>query len=122
MKPETLIYEKVKNIIPENAEKTIFFAGISDTSYEVYFYTYILGMPVQCYNLAEQGKLDENELDKVFEAIVGIVKESTVFVADKYNVATIKVDKSGIKMNMDYYDKDGRIYKIKKKWEQDNIK
>ena len=121
MKPETLIYEKVRNIIPDNSEKTTFFAAISQTSYEVFFYSYIDGKSIQCYELAEDDKLDANELDKVFEAIVDIIKDSKVFIADKYNIATIKVDKSGIRMSMEYHDRNVRMYKIKKDWEQKNI-
>lgn len=121
MKTETLIYEKVRNIILDNSEKTFFFAAISQTSYEMFFYSYIDGKPIQCYELAEEDKLDANELDNVFEAIVDIIKVSKVFNSDKYNIATIKVDKSGIKMSMEYYDRDVRLYKVKKEWEQKNI-
>lgn len=121
MKPETLIYEKVRNIIPDNSEKTLFFAAISQTSYEIIFYSYIDGTPIQCYELTEEDQLDVNELDKVFEAIVDIIKVSRVFNSDKYNIATIKVDKSGIKMSVEYYDRNVRMYKVKKEWEQKNI-
>lgn len=122
MKPETLIYEKVRNIIPEKSDKTVFFAAISQTSYEVFFYSFIDENPIQCYELAEQDLLDENELDAVFEAVAGIIRESKIFIADKNNIATIKVDKSGIKMDMEYADKDARMYKIKKEWEEKNVK
>lgn len=118
MKPETLIYEKIKKIIPEKSEKTVFFAAMSQTIYEVFFYSFIEGNYIQCYELAEQGKLDENELDHVFDAIVDIIKNSKLFIKDKYNIATIKVDKAGIKLDMEYYGKETGIYKIKKEWKQ----
>ena len=118
MKIETLIYDKVKPIIPTESDKTVFFASITQTSYEVFFYALIDGNPVQCYELAEESKLDENELDSVFAAIVDIIKESKFFHDDNNNVVTITVDKSGIKMDVEYYEKDARMYKIKKEWEQ----
>lgn len=121
MKPETLIYEKVRQIIPKCSSKTVFFVSVTETSYEVFFYSFIDDKPIQCFELAEQGKLDANELDSVFAAIVDILKESKVYNAEKNNVATITVDKSGVKMNMAYEDKDVRIYGIKKKWKQNNI-
>ena len=121
MKPETLIYEKIKKVIPDNSDKTVFFAAISKTSYEVYFYSYIDGNPIQCYELVEQDKLDGNELDESFEAVVDIYKESKHFNPDKYNIATIKVDKSGIKMDVEYFEKDVRMYKLKKDWKENNI-
>lgn len=118
MKPETLIFTKIRSIIPTESDKTIFFASITQTSYEMFFYTFIGGKPVQCYELAEEGKLDENELEAVFAAVVDIIKESKVYKPDKNNIATITVDKSGVKMNVEYYDKDARMYKIKKEWEK----
>lgn len=121
MKPETLIYEKVRDIIPEKSEKTVFFAEVSETSYEVFFYSYIDGKAVQCYEFTEQDKLDENDLDEVFEAIAGIIRKSKVFISGKYNIATIKIDRCGVKMYMDYMDKDVRMYKIKKEWEKNNL-
>ena len=56
-----------------------------------------------------------------FEAIAGIIRDSKVFDAAKINIATITVDKSGIKMEVEYVDKNARMYKIKKEWEQNNI-
>lgn len=118
MKPETLIYDKVRKIIPDKSEKTMFFVGITKSSQEVFFYSFIHGQAVQCYTLAEQDELDENELASVFTEMVKIIKESKVYRADKYNVATIAVDKSGIKMDMDYYDMDVSEYKVQKEWKK----
>lgn len=121
MKIETMIYEKVRDIIPENSEKTIFFTYVDANSYEIFFYSYIKGKFQQCYNLAEQGIIDVNDLDKAFETIAKIIRESKVFIADKRNIATIKVDKSGIKIEMSYADKEDRLYHIKKSWINDHI-
>ena len=121
MKPETLIYEKVRGIIPERSRKTVFFAAVSATGYELFFYSYIDGSPVQCYALAEQGRLDANELDAVFEAVAGIIRASKNYKADKYNIATIWVDPSGIRMNLEYAEKDAGMYGIKKDWKQRNL-
>lgn len=116
MKAETLIFDKVKSIIPDNSEKTVFFAAISNTSYEVFFYSFKDGKAVQCFTLAEQGVLDGDELDSVFEAIVKIIKESKDYNQDKLNIATITVDDAGMKMNIDYYEINDRLYRIKKDW------
>ena len=121
MKAETLIDDKIRPIIPTGSDKTIFFISISQTSYEVFFYAFIDGKPEQCYELAEKGDLDENELDLVFADIVKIIKESKLFQSDKINITTITIDKSGVKMDMEYYEKDARMYKIKKEWEQKMI-
>ena len=53
----------------------------------------------------------------MFATVVDIIKESKLFHSDKNNIVTITVDKSGVKMDMEYYEKDARLYKIKKEWE-----
>lgn len=121
MKPETMMYKKITQIVPENSDKTIFFASITKTSYEVIFYSFINGEPKQCYTLAEEGKLDENMLAEVFDSMVNIIRSSKLFKEDKINIATIRFDKSQIKMDMEYYEKDVRMFKIKKEWHQKNI-
>lgn len=121
MKPETLIFDKVRKILPDKSDKTIFFVGITKTSQEVYFYSFINGEAVQCYTLAEQYELDENELAEVFSEIVEIIKNSKLYIPDKYNVGTISIDKSGIKLDMGYYDMDASEYRIQKEWKKDKI-
>ena len=121
MKPETLIFDKIRKIIPDKSEKTVFFVGITKTSQEVYFYAFIDGQAVQCYTLAEQYELDENELAEVFSEIVGIIKESKLYNPDKYNVGTILLNKSGIKLSMGYHDMDASEYRIQKEWKKENI-
>ena len=116
MKPETLIYHKVKNMIPDNSEKNIFFAAIGKTSYEVFFYSFFDNKPIQCFTLAEQDLLDGNELDAIFEEIVNIIKASKIYDENKLNIATIVLDKTGVRMTIDYHEKNARLYKIKKDW------
>ena len=121
MKLETLIYDKIKKIIPEKSEKTIFFAGITNTSKEVYFYTFIDGKYEQCYTLAERYEIDENELSKVFSDVVKIIKDSTLYLNDKYNIATIIVDNEEVSIKMEYSDMNKSEYKIQKEWKKNYI-
>lgn len=121
MKPETLIFDKVRKILPDKSEKTVLFVGITKTSQEVYFYSFINGEAIQCYTLAEQYELDENELAEVFSEIVGIIKDSKLYIPDKYNVGTITVDKSGIRLDMRYHEMDASEYRIQKEWKKENI-
>lgn len=121
MKVETLIYDKVRSIIPNKSSKTVFFASVSETGYEVFFYAFIDGQPVQCFELAEKDLLDENELDNVFADVVGIIKKSEVYHSGENNIVTITIDDSGVKMDMAYVDRDARMYEIKKEWKQKMI-
>ena len=38
MKIETLVFDNLKKMIPADASKTILFAGVADTNYELFFY------------------------------------------------------------------------------------
>ena len=118
MKPETLIYDKVRKIIPLNSEKNIFFAGMTNSSHEVFFYSFFNGQPKQCYALAEEGVLDENELAAVFSELVEILRESKEYKEGFYNAATIIVDKAGIKLDMNYHDMEESEYIIQKEWKK----
>lgn len=120
MKPETLIFDVIKRIIPEKSKKTIFFVGITDTSQEVFFYSLIEDKMVQCYTLAEQYELDENELSKVFSDVVNIIKASKYYIEGKYNVGTIILDKTGINLDMEYFDMESSEYRIQKEWKIHN--
>ncbi len=121
MKAETLIYEKVRPIIPIGSEKTVFFASVTETSYEMFFYAFLDGKPKQCYALAEQNVLDENELDSVFKEVATIIRESKLFRKEKNNIVTFNVDQSGVRMDIRYYEKDAHMYRIKKEWKGKNI-
>lgn len=121
MKAETLIYDKIKKVIPDKSEKTIIFVGMTNSSHEVYFYSFIEGRAVQCYTLAEQYELDENELAEIFSNIVKILRQSKYYHTDEYNVGTINIDKCGITITMEYYDMEASEYKIQKEWKKTNI-
>ena len=47
-----------------------------------------------------------------------VIKKSKVYQNDKNNIATITVDKSGVKMDMEYVDKNARMYGVKKEWKK----
>ena len=121
MKPETMIYDKVRGIIPEKSEKTVFFVGMTDTSQETFFYAFIDGKQIQCFTLAEQGELDENELADEFSDVVNVLRESKLYTPGKFNVGTIIVDKSGIKLGVENYEMSVSEYKIQKEWKANNL-
>ena len=53
MKLETLAYDNIKKVLPKGALKTVVYANISDTSYEIFFYSLFPGQGYkQCYELA----------------------------------------------------------------------
>ena len=121
MKPETLIYDLAKQIIPARSQKTVFFAGLTPTSQEVYFYALIDGRYRQCYALAEAGMLDAGRLTAVFAEIAAVLKDSKAYKADKYNTAAVVIDKTGVKLIMEYHDLEAGRYQIHKAWKHTYI-
>ena len=115
-----MIYDKIKNIIPDKSEKNIFYFGITDTSYEAFFYSFMEGKAIQCFTLAEQNMLEENVLAEVFSKVVGIIKDSKLYDPCKYNVCTIIVDKNGIKFDVEYHEIKESEYRIQKAWREKN--
>lgn len=47
--------------------------------------------------------------------------EQNDFMVILNQIVTISIDQSGVKMDVEHYDKVVRMYKIKKEWEQKHI-
>lgn len=117
------ICTKIETVIPKNADKTIVFAEISDTSHDIFFYSYINSKPHQCYKLAEDGVLDANNLDIVFDQISNIIKRSGLYVSGKCNIVTIVLEKRDVKkISVEYFNNKAGLYNIKKEWKKEYIK
>lgn len=123
MKLETVIYDELKKVIPDKSVKTVLFAKVAKTNYEMFFYSYFKGeeKPIYCFTLAENDKLDENVLDAVFEKIAKFVRDSEKFQPDKNNIITYIIEQSGIDFTIEYFDKDKKIFEIKKEWKIKNL-
>lgn len=119
MKLETLVFDSLKKIIPKDATKTVLFASVMDTRYELFFYCLFEdGAFKQCYTLAEDGILDSHLLDITFAKIVEQIKSDKKYKADNCNVFTVTVDNNSVLMDVDYYSKNAKVYKIKKEWKE----
>lgn len=66
--------EQIAKIVPEfnNLELR---ATVSDTSYSIEFFVSINGEKKQCYELADNGIIDEEELDEVFARIAEYIRK-----------------------------------------------
>ena len=122
MKIETLVFDSLKKIIPQDASKTVLFANVTDTSYELFFYSlFDDGIFKQCYTLVEDGILDAHLLDMTFAKIAEQIRADKKYQPDSKNVFTFTVDERGVCLNVDYYSEDARMYKIKKDWQEKYI-
>lgn len=123
MKTETLIYDKLKKVLPKEATSTILFALVTSTSYELFFYSKINGFEKQqqCFKLSEMGVIDDKELDEVFLDISNIIKGIPEYSDDMINVLTYEINSLGVKLLIEHFDKTYSIYKIKKNWKNKYI-
>jgi len=117
LKIETLVFDSLRKIIPQDASKTILFANVTDTSYELFFYSlFDDGIFKQCYTLAEDGILDAHLLDMTFAKIAEQIRADKKYKANSNNLFTFTVDGHGIVLDVDCYGADAKLYKIKKEW------
>lgn len=119
MKLETLVYDTIKKVIPKEATKTAVYANVNDTSYEMFFYSFLpLDGYRQCYELAEDRCLDAHTLDLVFEEIAEMIKADKNYKAGSNHLFTFLIDAEGIQSVVEYLSKDARIYCVKKEWKE----
>ena len=122
MKLETLIYDAIKKVIPQESLKTAVYANVNDTSYEIFFYCLFPQNGYrQCYDLAEADVLDAHLLDMTFEEIAKVIKTDKAYESERNNLFTFIIDASGIKMTVEHFDKDTRMYRVKKEWNEKNL-
>ena len=79
--------EQIAKIVPEfdNLELR---ATVSDTSYSIGFFAPISGEKKQCYELADDGIIDEEELDEVFARIAEYIREGSDYKKGSINKVT----------------------------------
>lgn len=121
MKTETLIYDRIKAILPDSSEKTVFFTMVSRTGYEIIFYTFFDGVPKQCFTLAQEGFFEENELDEVFADVAELLRGAKEYRPEFLNLATLTIWRGRLSMEFQYYERNEKLYAIKKKWKQEYI-
>ena len=74
----------VKELLP-NFKKLEFRATIGDTSHSVEFFVWIGNIRQQCYELADNGKIDETKMEKLFETYAEYIRSSDVYKKGEVN-------------------------------------
>lgn len=66
-----LIATKLQEILPADWEKVIFYAEVTDSSYEIFYYVFVSDReaPLQCYDIPELYEIEEEKIDEVFEEL-----------------------------------------------------
>lgn len=114
---EEFIYKKLLEVIKIPYKKISFFGKITDTNYEMFFFVNDGNKDIQCYQLAENGQLDETEIDLCFKMIAQEYRKNEAFSQDKLWIISFVLDDSSIiEYNIEQYEKNERVYKLKKNW------
>ncbi|MCD8151281.1 MAG: hypothetical protein LUE92_17405 [Clostridiales bacterium] len=116
------IFELTDSILPNGAIRVIFFCEVEDRAYEIFYYAIFPNdIRKQCYELVEQGEIDETDLDENFDKIATFIRNSSSFNPDKRNVVTIEVEGSNERVEIEHVSKDVGLYGIKKNWKMKNL-
>ena len=76
--------EQLSRLLPDY-EEIDFRANISDSSYSVEFFVTADGKRMQCYEMADEGIIDEDELNACTEAIANYARKTADFKKGEVN-------------------------------------
>ena len=117
MEIEQEIYFLLSNIIPTDAVEFLLFCEAESTAYEMKFYVrFTNGLQKDCYTLAEQGLLNEDGIDNMFQQIYEKLILTKEFNPQKRNVFTFKTDRRLYFFIAKQYDRAINLYLIKQEW------
>lgn len=80
-----LIADKLQDILPQGWNKVVFYAEVTNDSYEMFYYVFTSesNKPIQCYELPDLSEINEEQIDAIFEELYEPLREEqSVLVAD----------------------------------------
>ena len=83
-KNEERAKELVKGLVSE-FEKMEFRASIGDTSRSVEFFVWVNGEKMQCYELADAERIDESQMEKLFDSFAEAFRKSEEYRTGEVN-------------------------------------
>lgn len=109
------IHEVIEKIEKMNLSDIELIAFVTDTSYEVIFYAKYEGKMCQSNALAENGVISLGFVDEIYIEVAKIVREDKKYDSTKMNIVKASDDE----VNVEYAEKNCRVYGIKKKWKEE---
>lgn len=88
---EIYTLEQVSQLVPKY-EKLEFFANIADTSYSIEFFVTVDGTRMQCFDMIDNGLLEEEDVDAALKRIAEYVRGREDYVRGKVNRVSIVVN------------------------------
>ena len=89
---EKHVSEIIKQLVP-NYEKLDVRANIGDKTYSIEFFVTINGQKMQCYDMADNGIIEESELNAAFKSIASYIRTAKEYTAGTINKFSFSVSK-----------------------------
>lgn len=108
---------KLLDLVPKNAQKTIVFCEVEKTSYEFFFYSFFEnGKWVQSNEMVDQEQIDEESFMEAIDQLVKEVRSLAQYNPEMRNIISGEIgDKTKI-WSLEQTEKTVGLYKIKKEW------
>lgn len=123
MKSFEIIADKIQDILPQEWKKVVFYAEVTDDSYEMFYYVFTSesNKPIQCYDLPDLYEIDENKIDAIFEELYKPLREerSSLAVEGKEpwtNYTLLLTDDGHFKVDYDFTSLEDGGYNYRKDW------
>ena len=118
-----IIANKIQAVLPKDWEKTVFYAEVSDDSYEMFYYVFIPDRetPIQCYELPNLFEITEEAIDNIFEELYEpLIEEQQALVtagkAPWTNYTLVLNSDGSFKVDYDFTLLDNLGYEYRNAW------
>ena len=118
-----IIADKLQDILPVGWKKVVFYAEVTDDSYEMFYYVFTTegDKPIQCYDLPELYEIDEDQIDAVFDELYDPLREEQVgLIAEGKepwtNYTMVLSDDGSFKVDYDFTSLEDGGYDHRKMW------
>ncbi len=123
-----LIADKLQDILPQGWNKVVFYAEVTDDSYEMFYYVFTSesDKPIQCYDLPDLSDIEENQIDAIFEELYEpLRKERADLVTEGKdpwtNYTLVLTDDGHFKVDYDFTSLEDGGYEYRKAWKKKYI-
>ena len=107
MQSYEIIANKLQTILPQGWNKVVFYAEVTDDSYEMFYYIFTSESdePIQCYDLPDLYEINEDQIDEVFDELYApLLDEKSELIKDgnqPWTTITLVFSEDG-SFNVDY--------------------
>ena len=120
-----IIAKKIQVVLPKDWVKVIFYAEVTDDSYEMFYYVFMPDQdkPIQCYDLPDLYEIEEEQIDDIFEELYApLLEEKTQLINDgkePWTNYTLVLNGDGhFTVDFDFSSLEDGSYEYRKNWKE----